>query len=212
MQLAEMSDVSLSRRDRLATNIVEATLPLRPGADVLSRLARRSHAGGAEMLSAFSLEAIGVSAEDAIAVEEIALGSLPPNSMVWRTRVDGWFAVAPATPLEWFDWYRRFAAALHLEGIRTGRRLPTPDWTYHGAWPAKSDESAIASLMGVLSEESRAVAGESRPSGTAPAVTVPMPEFCRVDEAQDALRLLGYRRFRQESSEWGEVRIVAERS
>lgn len=212
MHLAETSGITLSRHDRPATNIVEATIPLRPNGSVLSHFARRALATGAPTLSAFSLDAAGVSAEDAVTLDQIALGSLPPNSMLWRTRVDGWFAVAPATPLEWFDWYRQFAAALHLEGIRTGTHLPTPDWTYHGAWPAKADETVIASLLEAMSGEGEADASDSQPGRMAPAVTVPMPDFCRVDEAQDALRLLGYRRFRQEASEWGEVRIIAERS
>jgi hypothetical protein len=205
MQLAEMSGIALRRRDRPATNFVEAIVPLRPRESVLSHLARRSVASGAGILSAFSLEAAGVSSEDAITIEEIGLGSLPANSLLWRMRLDRWVAVAPATPLEWFDWYRRFAAALHLERIRTGRSLPTPNWTYRGAWPATADAQAVASLIDALTSEEG-----SRHS--APAVTVPMHDFRRIDEAQEALRLLGYRRFRQEASEWGEVRIVAERS
>jgi hypothetical protein len=205
MQLAEMSGIELQRRDRPATNTVQAIVPLRPCESVLANLARRSVAGGAGMLSAFSLDAAGVSSEDAITIEEIGLGSLPPNSMLWRTRLDRWVAIAPAAPLEWFDWYRQFAAALHLERIRTGHSLPTPNWTYQGAWPATAEAKGLASLIESVASD----AGEERP---VPAVTVPMHDFCRVDEAQDALRLLGYRRFRQETSEWGEVRIVAERS
>lgn len=205
MQLAEMSGITLQRRDRPATNFVEAIVPLRPGERALSHLARRAVSCGAETLSAFSLFASDVLTDDAITIEEIALGSLPPNSMLWRTRLDRWIAIAPATPLAWFDWYRQFAAALHLERIRTGCTLPTPNWTYHGAWPATEGSKSLASMM-------EAVASDAEAGRSAPAVTVPMHDFCRIDEAQDALRLLGYRRFRQEASEWGEVRIVAERT
>lgn len=211
MQLAEMSGVTLRRRDRRTTNFVEAIVPLRPCESVLASLARRAVVDGACTLSAFSLDAPGASPEEAIAIDEIGLGSLPPNSMLWRTSIDRWGAIAPATPLEWFDWFRQFAAALQLERIRTDRPLPTPNWNYYGAWPATSDESALAGMIAALTSDPEAAPFGEGAARRAPAVTVPMHDFCRVDAAQDALRLLGYRRFRQEQSEWGEVRIVAER-
>lgn len=203
-QLAAIGGISLERRERPATNVVEAIFPLRPDERSLSHLSRRAAAAGEAALSVFTLESGAVTADPASTIDEIAYGSLPNGSMLWRKSLGEWLVVAPATPLDWCDWLRRFQAALHLERIRTDRPAATPAWTYHGAWPADVEGAQFAEAIdGLLRSEPSSVAF--------PPVTVPLPATSRLDEAHDALRLLGYRRFRQESSEWGETRIVAQR-